>query len=423
MSLRITLINPPLPLQEVIQHPPLGLGYIAMMLKKAGHKVNIVDMPISNTSYDLLKSEIKIHRPDLIGISAMTKTFAEGIVVAETCKEALPDVPIVMGGPHVTFKPEETLERHRQIDLVTVYEAEYSIPELANALEKGESLKGIDGIAFRENGAVVRTKVRAPIDDLDSLPYPDRRMYPLDLYLRKDDETTIITARGCPYRCKFCSTTIMGRYLRTRSIGNVMPEIEHIISCGFKSLFISDDTFTCNRNRVIAMCDEFIRSGLDFRWTCNMRIDNAWPEMLVSMKKAGCYRVFVGAESSAASVLANIDKRITQDQTLKAVRMIQKTGIEVHASFALGMPGETPKTIEDTVKFAKKLKPDFISFNILTPYPGTDIFDNNEKYGVVFDKLWYENRNWPYAAISGLNNLSSDKLGKLVKKAYIDYCS
>jgi anaerobic magnesium-protoporphyrin IX monomethyl ester cyclase len=422
--LKITLINPRIPLENIILHPPLGIGYIAMMLKKSNHDVNIIDMPILNLSYDDLKKEIAKQKPDLIGISTMTKTFAEGVMAADACKEVYPKVPVVMGGPHVTFKPEETLERQKSIDIIVIYEGEYTMPELAEAIEKNKNLDDIEGIAFRKNRKIFKTKIREPIKNLDALPYPNRNLFPIKLYMEKDDETTLITARGCPYRCKFCSTTIMGRYLRLRSIENVMPEVDHVLSLGFKSIFISDDTFTYNKERVIKMCKEFIRNKFDFRWTCNMRIDNAWEDMLKWMKKAGCYRVFIGAESSATSVLENINKKITQNQTIDSVKKIQKAGIEVHASFALGMPGETPETIRQTVNFAKKLKPGMISFNILTPYPGTEIYEQPEKNGIIMpDKLWYEKRNWPYNLITGTKRITPQRLRKLVKEAYISYCS
>lgn len=395
-----------------------------MMLKKSNHKVNIIDMPILNLSYDDLKNELKKQNPGIIGISTMTKTFAEGVVAANVCKEVFPNLPVIMGGPHVTFKPEETLERQKNIDIIVIYEGEYTMPEIVEAIEKNKSLENIEGIAFRKNGKIIKTKIREPIKNLDALPHPDRNFFPVKLYLEKDDETTLITARGCPYRCKFCSTTIMGRYLRLRSIANVSPEIEHVLGFGFKSIFISDDTFTCNKKRVIEMCNEFIKNKFDFRWTCNMRIDNAWQDMLKLMKKAGCYRVFIGAESSATTVLENINKKITQNQTISSVKKIQKAGIEVHASFALGMPGETPETIKETVEFAKKLRPNMISFNILTPYPGTEIYEQPEKNGIIIpDKLWYEKRNWPFIPIAGTTAISPEKLDMLVKNAYIEYCN
>ena len=422
--MRIVLINPPVPLKNIIVHPPLGLGYIAMILKQGGHDVKVIDMPILEMDAKKLVKTLRYFNPDLIGISTMSKTYAESVICTSYCKRNFPNVPIIEGGPHVTFTAEETLRRNKDVDIVTTYEGEYTMYELANVIENNKALENIKGICFRKDGKIVKMPVREPITKLDNLPYPDRKIYPIKKYLKRDDETTIIGARGCPFRCKFCSTTRMGRYLRLRSIENIIEELNHVLSFGFKSIFFSEDTFNFSEKRVNSFCDAIIKENLDFRWTCNFRLDLASKTMLEKMKKAGCYRVFVGIETSSGMILNNIDKKIDREKIYKTCKKIQSTGIEIHASFAFGMPGETTETIKESVKFAKQLRPDMISFNILTPYPGTELYEHPKKYGIVMpDLFWYENRDWVNVPIAGTESITPEKLEKLVKLSYIEYCS
>lgn len=419
----ILLINPPIGIEGIILHPPLGLGYIERTLTKNNYRVKILDMPILNLFSKDLKKELIKFKPSIIGISVMTKTFAQSIEVAKVCKKELPDVEIVLGGPHPTFCASEILSRHKEIDYVIKYEAEYVFLDFLRELSKKQgNLRKVEGLVFREEKKIIENRNPQLIEDLDSLDFPNRKLIPYKKYLEKDDETTMITMRGCPFNCKFCSSTLMGRKIRKRSVQNLLPEIRHILKLGFKSIFFSDDTFTFDKNRVIELCKLILSNNLKFRWTCNMRITDANKEMLAYMKKAGCYRVFVGIESGSDLILNTIHKKLVVKQIKSAVQMIKYAKIEVHASFALGMPGETEESIKASIRLAKDLNPEMISFNILTPYPGTALSDNPEKEGIIiFDKYWYEKKDWFKRPIATSKTITIEQLEKMVRLAYFEF--
>jgi anaerobic magnesium-protoporphyrin IX monomethyl ester cyclase len=420
---KVLLINPPIGIEGIILHPPLGIGYIERVLTKHNYEVKIIDMPILNMIPEDIVLELGDFNPSIIGIGVMTKTFAQAINVAKVCKQTMPNIKIVFGGAHPTFRAKETLERHIEVDYVLKYEAEYSFLQLLQELEKKESnFKIVEGLAFRQGDLIIENAPPKLIMNLDELDFPDRRLFPYEKYLEKDDETTLITMRGCPFSCKFCSSTLMGRKIRKRSIENLLPEIRHILDLGFKSIFFSDDTFTFDKHRVIELCETLMASNLNFRWTCNMRLSDSNEEMLQVMKKAGCYRVFVGIESGSDQILDTIHKKVTTSQIKLAVEQIKKSGIQVHASFALGMPGETEESIKQSIEFAKTLDPEMISFNILTPYPGTSLADCPEKEGtIIFDKYWYEKEDWFKRPIATSETIDIKKLEKLVSFAYFNF--
>lgn len=419
--MKIALVNPNTYLEDII-HPPLGLALLATICKQYGYKVHVFDLPILKWSDEKAANEITKFQPDIVGFTVTTKIYASAIEIAKILKKNIPQAKIIMGGPHPTFAGYNILERIHDIDFIILFEAENSLFQLLQALRDNKSHNHIPGLGFRINQKTVINLPAPPIGNLDLLPIPDREFFPLAKYLTRDDETTVLTARGCPNHCAFCSTTRMGRRLRARSAKNVADEVRYVLNLGFRSIFFSDDTFTYSEKRVHELCNEFQKISGKWRWTCNMRLQDARPEILEPMAKSGCYRVFVGVESSSTKLLERINKRCPANQAIELSKIIKNYGVEIHASFLFGLPGETEKTIMQTIKYAKKMNPDMISFNILTPYPGTELYENPGKYGIIMpDRFWFEKKDWYEKPVSGTSAISPENLIGQVKKAYVEF--
>jgi radical SAM superfamily enzyme YgiQ (UPF0313 family) len=419
---KVLLVNPQTPYNDFgLIHPPLGLGYLSANLKKHHHEVECLDMPIDRLFLPDLKKMVDLYRPDVIGITSVTHIFADACEAAKACKEVLPHVPIVFGGVHVTYTPKETLERHPYVDFVMLFEAEFIFVELVERLQRREDVSRIAGLGYRKNNRVVVNAPEAPWDR-NLIPIPDRSIFPMTKYLRNDVETTIITSWSCPARCVFCSTARMGRSLRYREVDNVIKEMKQLEGMGFYSLFISDDSFTSNRERVIELCDAMIREGIKLQWTCNMRAAETNVDMLRKMKEAGCYRVFTGFESLDREVLKKMRKGSTPNTFFKHVDNLNQVGIELHASFIVGAPGEDEETILGNLELIRQINPRIVTFNNITVYPGTPIHDDPDKYGLIIkDPHWYEKKDWVRECEIGTDLIPPEKVQKLLHTCHVEF--
>ena len=419
--MKVILLNPNTYLEDIM-HPPIGLAILATLCEGEGHDVEILDLPISGMSDESAVEWIIERGAAVVGFTVTTKIFASAARIASGLKRVNGGITTVMGGPHPTFAGRTVLERCPQFDYVFAFEAEYSFPEFLSALESHADVRRIPGVGSRAGAEIVINQPADPIPNLNELPIAKRTYFPMDRYLERDNETTLLTARGCPNSCAFCSTSRMGRQLRMRSPENVGVELRSLIDMGFRSIFVSDDTFTTSIKRVDALCKEFAEVPGDWRWTCNMRLSDARQEILRPMKESGCYRVFVGVESSSTKILGRINKRCPATEAVELCRMIKAFGIEVHASFLLGLPGETEGTIWNTVGLAKEMKPDMISFNVLTPYPGTLLYERPEEYGIVMpDPFWFEKADWFRHPVCGTKDVSPERLFRLAIEAYTEF--
>jgi radical SAM superfamily enzyme YgiQ (UPF0313 family) len=307
------------------------------------------------------------------------------MAVIDAVKRHSPRAVTVMGGPHVTFSAPQTLKACPSLDVAVLGEGERTMVELVRAAAAGSGFENVAGIAHRAGGAIRFTPPRAFIADLDSLPLPARRLLPLGRYRALGMPISMTTTRGCPHQCIFCiGRKMVGAKVRYRSPCKVADELEAIGRLGFHQVNIADDLFTADKGHCAAVCDEILRRGLKVQWTSFARVDTVSEEMLSKMKAAGCTAVCFGVESANRAILKTIKKRITPEQVVEAVRMCARTGVTPFASFILGLPGETPETIQETMGFGRRLKELGLlyGFHLLAPFPGTDVRERSHAYGI-----------------------------------------
>lgn len=393
--LKILLVNPPTERQLFGTGGlflPIGLAYIASVLMKEGHAVEVVDLTIHIKSAEDFKIMVKAMKPDIVGFTAVTPTVNMAIQYARAAKEA--GCPLtVIGGPHVTALPEEALMKG--LDLVVRGEGELTMIEVAAS---PDNVANIKGVSFLKDGKVVHNPDREFIEDLDTLPFPARHLFP-DLRLYKGQPVlgnrtpvgNISTSRGCPYGCRFCFKALFGRKFRSRKAEGIVEEWAHMVrEFGIKEITISDDAFTTDAKRVHEVCDLLIKRGLTVPWTCSngIRVNTATIDVLKHMKEAGCYRVAFGIENGDQEVLEAIGKKITLKQVEDAVNNARKVGIKTTGFFMLGGPWDDMRSMQKTIDFAVKVQPDYAQFSIATPYPGSELFDIVRRDGKLLVSEW-----------------------------------
>lgn len=426
--MRILFVNPHYPAAPAtfLLHPPLGYGYLAAHLKREGHDVQHVDLPLTNNHPCGVLAALEAFAPDMVAVTSVAQSYTQALEVAATVKAARPGCAVVFGGPHVTFVAAQCLRRHTTVDFVLKFDGENSLVELCHALDAGASaLRRVAGLVFREeSGTVVETSVAPPVRNLDTLGHPDRSIFDMEWYLRNDYETVVMTSRGCPGRCAFCSTSLAGRVYRWNNSGHVVDEIEQVLALGFESVFFGDDTFAGNSKRLMVICEEIIARDFRFAWTCNMRAQDARPRLLEAMRSAGAYRVFVGFESIRSDTLRLVRKGLLPEQMLAKARLIQEMGLELHASFIVGAPGDTHESLRATLDYIRALNPTIATFNTMEPRPGTDIYAHPEAYGIEMpDPYWYETTDWMRRPVCSTRNLSSTEIKDWVQRCYTEFCS
>lgn len=381
----ILLINPPFrtDLADAIT-PPLGIGYIASCLRIRGFPCDILDCPALRMGGPALRGFLAGRRDRIVGISSTTPAIHAALEAAAIAREAMPSAMIVLGGPHLTALPTETLSAAPSVNVVVMGEGEFTMHDLALRLEGPDpDLEGVRGIAYRAGGSVRRTEPRELIADLDALPFPAfdlmpmRRYRPSIKWYYRTPIATMITSRGCPFKCIFCDSHLtFGRKTRFRSPANVLGEIRLLIrDFGVREITFYDDTFTLNKGRVHEICDRIIAEKLDLTWGCLSRVDTLDRELLEKMKRAGCHMLSFGVESGSETMLARIQKGITPEQSLRAIRLARELGMDCAATMVLGIPGETIETMQETLEFIKKANPTYALFFRLVPFPGTKLYE------------------------------------------------
>ncbi len=414
---------------------PINLGYIAAVLKKEGYEVKLVDFNV--TSLKKLNNIIFKYKPELIGITSMTSSIYNTMNIISKIKKIDKKIITVLGGVHASALPIKTMEEIKDLDFLVFGEGEKIIVELVNELKnKKSSFSKIKGIVFRKKGRIIKNKPRELIEDLNTIPYPDRNLLPLKLYAKQHVSRgfsrremkiiEIITSRGCPNHCIFCAGHInYGHRVRFRSYENIVGEItECIRKYNITHVSIEDDTFILNKELVRKLCIFFKQKKLT--WNCNARVNNVNYDLLKLMAKSGCKKIAFGVESGNSEILKKIKKGITVEQAIKAVRDSKKAGIRyVECDFILGShPDETLKTINDSINLIYKLMPDFLAISVMCPYPGTEIYQM-----MIKNKLLTKNPDWSQFSHFGdleryekLNYLTSEQIvnlqNKIMKKYY-----
>jgi radical SAM superfamily enzyme YgiQ (UPF0313 family) len=392
---RVLLINPSYPFEE-FPRLLVTLPYVASALRAEGHEVEILDLLLARTTPDKIERRMERFRPQVVGITSVTLNhhIAEGIArVVRKCDER---VPIVMGGPHVSFEIEGSFRSlGGALDYIAIGEGEHTMRELVRGLEGRMDLRDVRGLAGvdRDLGTVWRNAPRPLEDDLDTLPNPARDLVPLARYLAFDSHASVVTSRGCPYECIFCSAPAWtGRKVRYRDPVRCVDEIEHLARLGFSEITIEDDLFTLYRKHFLAVCGELIRRDTGIRWNAFSRVDTINPEIVDTMARAGCQAICFGVESGNQEVLDLVKKSSNLAKVKDAMRMSQAAGITALASFIIGLPGETEETLRKTVEFAESLRDEFGSlygFHILAPFPGTEVREKAAEYGLeILNSDW-----------------------------------
>ena len=378
------------------------------------------------TADPMLQTLIEDFNPQVAGITAVTMTFDHAIGVIEDIKRIDPDILTVMGGPHVSFCARETLKAYPQLDVIGLGEGERTIVELVRTANNGHTWTGVNGIAYRKGSEICFTEKREPIENLDDLPAPDRRLLPLGRYRALGMPISLTTSRGCPHKCIFCvGRKMVGVKVRYRSADRIVDELEYLNSLNFHQINIADDHFTANKNHCNAVCDEIIKRGLQLKWTSFARVDTVSDTVLAKMKAAGCSAVSFGIESANPQILKTIKKGITLKQVEDAVDMCRRAAIMPFASFILGLPGETPQTIKKTMEFGNRLKKLGLSFgfHLLAPFPGTEVREYSERYGIkILTDDWSQyHANRAIVETPAVDHHTLDKIVVKWEQEYDDY--
>ncbi|MES0337768.1 MAG: radical SAM protein [Candidatus Magnetobacterium sp. LHC-1] len=363
---------------------PLGLGYIASYLRKyGGHEVAMYEPEAQGLSYNAITTIITKSQPDVIGITCATPNFMRAIKLAELCRSYC-TAKVVMGGVHVSAIPEFVMRTYPGlIDCVVIGEGERSMLDVVNAYQDNASLEGISGIIYRDGDTIIRNDVRPYIEDMDSIPFPARDLIPQRLFVpnmhnaRYRNCMTILTSRGCPFNCSFCAARIVsGKKYRIHSAQYVLEEMQMLKKdYNARQLIITDDTFTINHTRLEEICRGMIDKRLNLKWFCFSQVNTVNREALALMKRAGCYCVGFGLESSDEGILRRMGKAIAPAKAKETVRIATSLGIKTQAFYIIGSPGETKQQMEDTLRFSREVNATLAFYNMLVPFPGTKEFD------------------------------------------------
>ena len=376
--------------------PSLGILFLAAVTRQNGYPTDLVDAAALNLDPDGLLARVTAARPDVLGLSATTFSICHAAAFAARVRDVFPDITVIIGGPHVSATPQETMERFPEFDVAVVGEGEVTIIELLKMMEREAPLDTVSGIVLRCEGKIVSTGRRLFLDDLDSLPYPawdllegfPERYPPATFKVKKLPAASLVTSRGCPNRCIFCDRSVFGSNCHAFSASYVVGMIRFLTEqFGVREFSFEDDTFITFKKRLVTICQEITGLGLDISWTCLGRVNSIDAETLELMKKAGCWQISFGIESGSQEILTNIHKNVTLEQIERAVSLCRDAGILSKGFFIVGHPGETKQSLKQTLDFALKLPLDDISVTMLTPFPGTEIYERAAEFG-EFDSDW-----------------------------------
>lgn len=382
--MKILLVQAPArePGRETLVVPPLGLAYLAAVARKAGHAVTILDAFGEGLSWEAFAQRVLAERWDVVGFSGMTPVFD---TVQRAMKLCRPQTrTLVLGGPHATAVREKVLRDNAELDIAVFGEGEDTFVELLAALKAGQSPTGLPGMATRE-GIGPDRPLRKVLDDL---PFPARDLLPNAQYryplCGTRRITTLITSRGCPYRCVFCDKSVFGSHWRARSAENVLTEVDEVVrTYGVQTAIFYDDLFTLKKDRLRAICEGLIARKYDLTWKAEGRVDIVDAEMLTLMRRAGCDMIAYGVESANPKGLEYLGKGTNPEMIREAFRKTRAAGIKTMGYFILGIPVETYDEAAATIRFAIEIQADYAQFSVLSPFPGTKLYEDAKTRG------WY----------------------------------
>ncbi len=393
------------PAQQAASYP-LALAYLGAVLEKEGHSVKAFDYIHDEWAKveNQVKSIIIQEKPQIIGVSSMTTNRIAAAKLAKLANSIDPNIKVIFGGVHPTLMYEQIL-LNLPVDFVVIGEGEETIVELVSAIESkanSEKLKKIKGIAFKLNNEVVRTEVRPFLKDLDLLPIPNHHYF--EERIKRDKTFYISCSRGCPFACKFCSTSKhWGRMIRRRSVKNVIAEIKYLKNRYpfVDKILFNDDELIINPDWIKELCNAFIKEKFNFTWSAPARVSSVHEEIIPLLKKAGCIHLSVGVESGSPAMIARIDKKITQDQIINAFFVCKKYSMPVSMFLMVGLPGETSQTINETIDLIKRTPFHKSVKSIGLPglyqvFPGTETYELAKKQGFIDDDYWLTDKAAPF---------------------------
>lgn len=406
-------------------YPILSYACLAAILRERGFGVSILDLGIEKEPYETLNKTLDELKPRFIGITSTTPLFFEVQGISKIIREKFgTNVTIIYGGPHASGLPEESLKT-TEVDIVVVGEGEGTIVEIVEQ----KPLSDIKGICYKEGDKVISTPSRDLIKDLDSLPFPALDLYKLEKYRnprfvsRGTPTVNLQTSRGCAWKCSYCNKNISGRFYRIKSPERVIDEIKHLIKLGAGEFRVVDDQFATDINRAKRICEMMIKENLHIPWNLGggIRADRVDEEFLVLAKRAGCYQVGIGFESGDQDSLNSVDKALDLEDSIKCMKLIRKTGLESVGFFMLGLPSDTEESLKKTIDFAVKLMPDFGKVTITIPFPGSKLFDDYDRRGLIKSRDWTKYNLHNAGEIYQHPNLSHETLQKYYDLFYRKY--
>ncbi|MFQ5861522.1 MAG: B12-binding domain-containing radical SAM protein [Candidatus Brocadiales bacterium] len=412
--------------------PPIGLAYIAAVLENEGFRCGVIDANVLKKDANMVVEDILRSKPKAVGITANLFTGNACIEIAEKLKSACHEAPkIIVGGPFPTSFPQKFLQEGKA-DVVVIGEGELTMLEIMHNLRRGQcnNFSGINGVAYAENGTIIRTEQRKRIKDLDSLPIPAWYMLPdLNLYksrARKTPVAPILTSRGCPSQCVYCSKDVFLSNFTARSPQNVLSEIDYLVKeLNVKQIDILDDNFSLIRKRTVEILDGIIERNynLAINLQLGVRVDSLDENIIKKMKKAGVFKIAFGVESGDERVLKNCRKGISLSKVLEATRLAKDSGMIVYGFFMFGLPGDNAQTMQKTIDFAIKMNPTIANFTITVPFPGTRLFEMVQREGrfLVDTTSGLDMGFYSGEAFYELGSLSKEDVAKYYQKAYQDF--
>jgi len=375
---------------------PIYLSYTVSVLKKEGFEVEFLDGILEELSISDFVKKVEEINPQMIILECSTPSIDYDLLTARSLKEKMKNLFVVLVGSHPTFFHEEIMKENKFIDAICRGEFDFTVRDLAKAFLKNKGFKEVKGITFRDMDGTHINEDRPLIQNIDGIPFPARdivkdKNYRQGTFIGRLS-TTMVSSRGCPYRCVFClwPNTLYGHKFRMRSAENVVDEIEEAVKrYGIDEIYFDDDSFALNKERVLKICHLIKKRSLKVEWIAQCRVNSIQDEEIVrAMKRGGCRYIRFGVESGSQKMLDIMKKGITLDQVRKAFKLCREVGIKTQAFFLFGIPGENQESINQTINFAKEIKPDSAQFAIAIPHPGTELYQICQKKGWLKYSTW-----------------------------------
>jgi len=418
------ILFPPLAHTSMTPAPPVGLAYLAAVLKPLAGKITALSADVLGLDVERTLERVIDQKPDVLAISVSTPAVNNAVSITQRVKKALKDIKVIAGGPHATLFPDDMI--NSGVDIVVRGEGEETLVDLGRYFIGEKDISAIGGVSYKSDNRVVHHADRPLIKDLDNIPFPAWEYFSIDRYestfKRSRLSLPIVSARGCPGKCTFCYKGIFGRRFRVRSPENILNEVLYLKErFNIDEFSIIDDCFTIIPERAIQFCDLLQARKIRIPWSlpAGIRVDTVSAELLTSLKAAGCYRVGFGIETGNADIMKKIKKGITLEQVRKAVALSKKAGLECTTNFMIGNLGETTETIDDSIRFALELDADYAQFSRAVPFPGSEMYNQLKKEGKIITRNWDD---YDYLLTDKQvfvhDNLNQRQIRKKMKEAY-----